>query len=429
MLKKITALSQSAGVRQSMITVGGTSMGLGISAVTTILISRFLGPEQFGWFSLVFAIFSILLKLGDAGFNFAFQKFVPKAFIESEKMGNRTIAQISGLRLRWGIGLLIGAVILTPLVTAVFKLPVWWIMPLAIVGAVIAVVFEHVMAVFQAIGKFTLAVSLLVGQSAGKLGVLFAVLLLGWLTTSAPISVGYFLIPLVILVPITWRLRAKLPVSARVSSQATQTYLPFIKHNAIQVIATGLVDHIDLLLIQVFLSTFETGIFSGVSKIAFLFTSIALSWGNVLNIRLSQYHSSEQRQAFYRKAWWIAGASLGGWMLTSLVSRWLVLLTIGPEYLVAWQELIILLASAWVFWATIPFIALFYSLDEPRFFSWSGVLLVGSMVGFDLLLIPQYGLMGASVARLLARVVVFGLAVAWVGRKIDIKKSQAKPSS
>jgi O-antigen/teichoic acid export membrane protein len=113
----------------------------------------FLGPIEFGVFSLVFAIFSLFIKFGDAGFLYAIQKFVPVARVESEQKAIKTLDQITSLR--WKVLLLwIPAILLSPVISWAFQLPHWWIYPLAVTFSLIAIWFEHCMTVYQALHKF-----------------------------------------------------------------------------------------------------------------------------------------------------------------------------------------------------------------------------------------------------------------------------------
>ena len=79
MRDKIIKLSKSKGLMQSLLTVFGNMGSTGISAVSMIIISRTLGPEKFGSFSVGFAIIIILSKINDLGLTLALLKFVPRS--------------------------------------------------------------------------------------------------------------------------------------------------------------------------------------------------------------------------------------------------------------------------------------------------------------------------------------------------------------
>ena len=406
-MSQIKKLLSSQGFQQSVITFGGTLVATGISALTIILISRFLGPIEFGVFSLVFAIFSLFIKFGDAGFLYAIQKFVPVARVESEQKAIKTLDQITSLR--WKVLLLwIPALLLSPVISWVFQLPHWWIYPLAVTFSLIAIWFEHCMTVYQALHKFIPAMVMFVSQSTLKLFVVGLLLFLG-IKSASFITVAYYLLPLLVLVPVLFLLKKYLRSSFSPDKEFTPRLTTFLKHNSVQVIAIAIADNLDVLIVQLFLGVYLTGIYGGISRVAFLFSVLAISLGNVLNIRASRYHLHSDRQAYLKKSWGIVGLSALGCAFVMAIAPLLLKYTIGSEYLIAVPEFRLLTLSSFLLFMTVPFSSLFYSIEYPQYFSRMGWLLSISLIVFDFLFIPMFGLMGAAIARVLSRGLVIGL--------------------
>lgn len=65
----------SQGLQQTALTVVGNMAGTALSAVALIIISRILGPSEFGQFSVGFAIVLILIKVNDVGLSAIVLKF------------------------------------------------------------------------------------------------------------------------------------------------------------------------------------------------------------------------------------------------------------------------------------------------------------------------------------------------------------------
>src|SRR5258708_5698349 len=86
MLHHLQKLRQSDGLRQSLITVVGNTFATGLSAVALILISRMLGPIQFGEFSVGFALIMILNRLNDIGLNTTITKFASRSAHDQESV-------------------------------------------------------------------------------------------------------------------------------------------------------------------------------------------------------------------------------------------------------------------------------------------------------------------------------------------------------
>lgn len=415
-LKKVMA---SQGLWQSSVTLGGTLLATSMSAVTMILISRFLGPVKFGIFSLVFAIFSLFIKFGDAGFLYAMQKFVPSARAISETEVLQVLRQIT--RLRWRLLLLwIPALFISPLVTWLFKLPAWWIYPVAVFFSFAAIWFEHCLTLFQVLHKFVAAMVMFVMQSGLKLLVVGALLVLGF-ASAGFISVIYFSLPILVLLPVVFLLKKYLQTTSQIDIKLQQRIVTFVRHNSVQVIAIAIADNLDVLIVQAFLGIYLTGIYGGISRVAFLFSVLAISVGNVLNIRASRYILKKDRKAYLKKSWGLVAISIIGCLGVILIAPWLLQYTIGAEYLVALTEFRVLTISSFLLFMTVPFSSLFYSIEYPQYFSRIGWLLSGSLLLFDMILIPMFGLIGAAVARVISRFLVMGLTAREWGKLGDRK--------
>lgn len=405
------------GIVHSLISVGGTFFATGVSAVTVILISRFLGPTEFGIFSLVFAIVQIVTKLSDFGFNYAFQKFIPSASSDEER--DFLLGQLTGLRVLLTIIILVSGLILSAPLGRLLNFPATWIFPLAMVLSLTGIVFDYLYAFLQSLEKFIPAAVLFITQSTLKLGVV--VLLYAGVRSVEVVSAWYYIFPWFSIAPILWYSRRWIQLSFRFEWPKIAKTLPFVRHNALQVISVTVADNIDVLFVQMFLTTYLTGVYGGISRMAFFVAVLGMALGNVLNIRASRYTRKVDIDAFLKKGWIVAGGAMVGFVLSVLFARVGVFYTIGPEYVQAVPELIILFLSSFILIATVPLMAFFYSVDKPQYFSWSGVILIVTLILGDLLLIPQFGLMGAAVARLLARLAVAGFSL-WYLRKVYRKQ-------
>jgi O-antigen/teichoic acid export membrane protein len=102
----------------------------------------------------------------------------------------------------------------------------------------------------------------------------------------------------------------------------------------------------------------------------------------------------------------IAVLLLGGVLVIPLAGP-LTWLTAGPEYMEATKTVGILLASGMVVVATVPIVAMFYSLKNPEYFALSGIVQTIVLVAANYILIPSLGIEGAGFARLISRLSVF----------------------
>jgi O-antigen/teichoic acid export membrane protein len=178
-------------------------------------------------------------------------------------------------------------------------------------------------------------------------------------------------------------------------------------HSAVSLIAAGVIENIDVFFVQRYLSTSEVGLLSAVSKISMMIMLVAYSLGNVLNPRVARYHHRADLAAYLQKAAILCVISLLGFLAFIPLARLSILLTIGSQYQDGLPILLILVGSAFLTIALIPFVALFYSFKAEWYFSLSGIgqlliVLIGNGV-----FVPQFGLAASAWTRLVARLFLF----------------------
>lgn len=398
-----------SGVYQSILTIFGNIVATGFAALALILISRLVGPSEFGIFSVGFALVVILTKLIDAGLNSAVVKYVGGAKSLEEKNAMYTVA--TKLKLLLTIIIVITGTIASPVVASLINFPHIDIIRVSFILASCTVLYEHFLALLQSLHLFGKAILLNLLQSLTKLIVVLVFYLLS-------IKSGSWLFALYISAPFTSLLVAHkvipkniIPKLFKSYPQAEKSILQMVKHTSIAIIAAGIIENIDVLFIQRYLNTYETGLFGGVSRIAMLFAVIAYSIGNVLYPRVAKYKSQEHLQAFLKKAFMIVVASALGFLMTIPFAKWLIILTIGQAYVTATPVLLILLAASFLTIAVIPFIALFYSFNANWYFSLSGILQLVIVVLGNYLFVPVYGLEAAAWTRLASRIFLFVFTV------------------
>jgi len=402
-------LRDSSGFRQTVITVVGNFLATGISAITIILISRLLGPTQFGVFSVGFAIVLILSKICDAGLNATLLKF---ASDRSEVQKNNELFSFI-LKIKivlTGVVALLGLV-LTPTLARIIHFEQPEIILLAFLLAGFSVWYEQLITMLQASHRFSQAVLANLYQSTAKLIGIGLLVIFGF-KGSISIFAWYMLAPLIpVLVAKNLLLKTtKLNLTQNFSHHSSLVW-QMAKHSGVGFVAAGLIENIDVLFVQRYLSTYETGLLGGVSRISMMLLLIAYSMGNVLYPRVAQYKDVATLKKYLKKATIVMVISLLSFFLFIPFTRWSIFLTIGPEYLAGTKILLILAASSFLTIAAIPFLALFYVFKEDWYFSVSGVGQLVILVIGNYFFVPIYGLEAAAWSRLLCKVFFFTFTV------------------
>ncbi len=399
-------LSSSQGLRDSVGMVAGNALAVSMSALALILISRLLGPSGFGEFSVGFAIILILSRINDLGLTNAVQQSIPRA--ENVKAKNRIFSYTTKLKLITGLAIFVIGLIITPYLASLFGFS----RPIIIYGAfaanIVTVFYEHLAAMLQSLHKIKGTVLINALQAGTKLiGTLFLYLF----GVSNPVPVFYWyvfgpLLPVLLtaaFMPPWFALNFKLKFKKEKALLQSMA-----KHAAVGFIAAGIIENIDILFVQGYLNSYETGLYGGASRLAMLFSLAAYSLASVLNPRVARYTSLEHLQRYLKKTLaLIAGSAVGFLLLVPLIEP-MIYYTIGQEYLAASNILLVLLGSALLTFASVPLIATFFSFKKAEwYFSASGILQLAIILGGNLLFVPVFGLTAAAWTRLASKIVLF----------------------
>lgn len=394
-----------------------------ISAIAMIIFSRALGPLDFGVFSVLFSILLILSRVGDLGVNISVQRYI------AQNKGNQKLitkfTQVgSALKLIFTAAIfLIGILGSNYLTTSLLKLPSNNVVYVQLVFCLsLGVIFyEYITSILQAIQSFSFSILCNWVQSATKLALALTSLFLHELSLYvitllylfAPVLggiVGFAKIPIVSFLPLWDR-------------KIVSKILSVSRWTGIAIIAATVADNLDILIVQNLLSSYDTGLYSAAVRIASVASLFSFSLGTVLNVRVASYKDKAHLSIYLKKAITLSIFSLIGISLLSFISQPAIILTVGKEFLAAVPALQLLFIATAVLTATSPFVALFYLFDRPIYFALSGILSTVLLLGGDLLLIPEFGLLGASYARLIMRIIVL-LFTLWYA-KTSLQKHYA----
>jgi O-antigen/teichoic acid export membrane protein len=176
-------------------------------------------------------------------------------------------------------------------------------------------------------------------------------------------------------------------------------------------VTAAVIENIDVLFVQRFLSDYETGLFAGAWRIAMLILLIGYSLGTVLNPRVSRYKSYADKRAYVQKALLLMGALVIAFLVSVPILPWIVSLTIGPQYLPSVPVLVPLIAAAFLSVATVPLAALFYQFQAAWYFSVTAAVQLSIILVGNWFWVPTGGLMAAGLTRLTAQATAFALTV------------------
>lgn len=397
---------KSKGLLSIAVLGSGNILGTIISAIALILFSRYMGPTEFGLFSAAFAAMMIVVRLSDLGTNMAVERAIARVHDISTDLTDRLMRVAFWFKLACYVISMVVAWILTPWIAHSFlKIDDISLIRLAFALAFGTVFFEYSTVVFQSTHRFAMVARITIAQALAKL--IFGLLFMwqGMLSASVAL-VLYGLLPGVgalmgwsrqilssFALPHTWR-------------KDLGIILSVAKWTSIAAIAATLADNIDTLLVQSFMNSYETGIWAGAARIATFAGVIGWSIGSVLSVRVARYQDPKHLKEYLSKAWKLSLLVLVVLLCSIPFAGLAIEYTIGSEYISGTIPLQILLIATGISGATAPYVALFYLFDKPQYYAIAGILQTIILIAGDLILIPDYGLLGASSVRVMVRIAV-----------------------
>jgi O-antigen/teichoic acid export membrane protein len=191
--------------------------------------------------------------------------------------------------------------------------------------------------------------------------------------------------------------------------------LSVAKWTGLAAVAATFADNIDTLMVQSFMTSYDTGIWSGAARLAAFGSIVGWTIGSVLSNRVARYKDPEHLKQYLHKAWKISLLAFAALLLSIPFSGLAISLTIGDAYSSAIPSLQILLISVGLAAATSPYASLFYLFDRPQYYAIAGVISTSVLLLGDYFMIPIYGLTGAAWVRVAVKVavLVFTLVYAW----------------
>lgn len=414
----------STGLLQTTYTTIGNLLGTALSAIAVILFIRILGPVKYGEFSVGFAVVLILTRVIDLGLNTAIVKYAG----EYQSQAARNFIYSYTLKLKLLISLILMVIGLLSYKTIAHYLGLTepLIVLISFTFGLATGYYDYLMAVLQSLHIFYQTVMVNAIQAVVKLIAALALLWLGthnllppyfWYVVAPVIPVLFFFK----LTPSWLKLDFKL-----IDPVLKQKILTLSKHASIGVISLGLIDNLDIFFVQKYLSTYETGLYGGVSRVALFFAIVAYSLGNVLNARVARYKSREHLASYLKKALILAGLIITSFVVFIPLAKPVILLTIGADYLAAQSLLLILVAAALFSIAVVPFIALFYSLEANWYFSVAGILQLLIVFSGNLIYVPAMGLTAAAWTRFAVKLflLIFTIIAGWLVFKKQYPKTK-----
>lgn len=411
-ISKLKTVLSSSTIKDMIISLFGTGLTAVLGFLFFILVSRELGPHEFGIFSALIAVIIIISDVTDMGVSAGLAKFVGKYEVNGQ---NETVGRFLMLSLLTKLFLalfvvFVGFIFTDPITKLLFKSnesP--HLLGLSLLGGVVMSFYSFTSFTLQAQKKY-LTNSFL--NISGNMLRLFLPLILlstyGLSSFSAicfyiigfliPSIVGLFFIPIKLLLFIP-------------TKKEFYEFLHFNKYLAVAGIMFTLLTRIDNLLILNLSNPFEAGLYGSAQRVTFVFPLIAAALASVWSPRFSSFKDNGESWIYFRKTLLLVCVlSLGALILVPFSSN-IINIFFGSAYMNASLPLSILIVAWALFLITVPAIQyITYCIGKSKLYALIILMQFITVISLDLLLIPSLGAFGAAIAFLIGNLVAAAAA-------------------
>lgn len=418
-------LIKTKTVRHSAITITGTLATGALGAVFYILLARFLGPSDFGIFSISVLVLTLLADVANVGINTGIVRFVGKYFQHDK---NKALKYLKlGLKNKVFVSLIVaafGSFILPFVAVHIFQKPEF-IVPLKIglIGFLGIMVFSFITSAIDATQRYLISNSLSVGTNALRLLILVALFTTGILTLNYSLLL-YSITPILgFLAGLTFFPRFW---TAKDENEVASEFFNYNKWIAIFTAIAALSSRLDSFILTRLLSLEKVGIYSVAVNLSSIIPQLVLALGVVAAPKLASFDSQGKAISYLKKLQiFVVGLAACGLFIGIPLSYFLIPYFYGPFYYDSIAPFIILLFAQLIFLISIPaHTGVIYYFSYPKLFVWISLIHLLLVGGLGWVLISGFGIMGAAVTVLIGNISNFLIPSFWIVNKF---RKQTRP--
>jgi len=366
--------------------------------VSGIVLARWLGPHDRGVLALVLLLPSTVLTLVKLGVSQATIFFINRKEATVDQVASNSV--VLALLLGLTSSLFIWVTRDNLLHKVLSDVPDWALL-LALVRVPLLLLDNYLYSILQATGQFGLYNRRLL-QSEGLRLVLVAIFVMG-LNLGLPAAVAtYTVIGLVNIVWLMLNMRERIHFSLRFDTRLLRKMLSFGIRSYVQVVTAHLLLRIDVYMVQAFLGPTHTAFYA----LALHFTELVLEVPQAIGLVLYPKLAALPEAQMHRLTAQSCRRTL---MVTVPAAAALAL--VGPYVITLWYGQAYAEAGAPLPWAAVGVAAMsifviitrdFTARQKQRVNTVSGLLALVTNVALNVVLIPIYGIVGASFATAVA---------------------------
>ena len=385
-------------------------------AIGAAIIARALGVEEFGVLSLVVSVMTLLEAFSDLGLSSALSRFGSESVAGGDLARFRTLASIV-FRWRWTVAaivILLSFVFLRPLMGYFFTQVdgrIEFLFKISLVGVVFATLGGTFTAVYQSFKEFRTQALLSIGRGASKVLLIilfvyaFSLVSLTWMLVAEILSAMVFFLAGYLFLPVRGlNLRAR-------DRETERGLVKFARWIALSQIFAMLATRIDLALLGALSDATSLGLYSAAQKVIGLMTVAVVSYSSVLFIEMSSAPSSAALARKRKEALAVVIAVIGGIGLAALLADPIVPILFGEKFSGAIPAFRIMCAGLAFVVAAFPTNGTLFARNRSFAFPVMSGTSIAVLVPANVMLVPEYGPVGAAISYTLSTAAAFLVSV------------------
>lgn len=406
MRKKINEIISTRTFKDSVVSTFGIFANGLLGVVYYILMARFLGPAEYGAFSVSVAAIALVASIANIGIDTGILRFRGESRFLKLGLKLKLISSAVVILLGW---------YLVPVIAKVMFAKPELVLPLRIslLGVATALLFSFVSGAFQALERFWTWTFVNILSNTLRLISALGLIFIGGLGVVAGLY-GYIGAPLIgfgvgfFLLPRFWKVKDE--------NKVLGEFLNFNKWIALFTLVMAVASRMDTFLTTRLLTLSQVGIYSVAVSLTGIIPRIVFALGSVVAPKLSRFRDKAGVIAYLKKLQlFVLGLAAVGIPLGIIIGKVLINKVYGVDYLSSFGPLVILVFSQAIFLISIPVhTSINYYFFRPSVFVWVslGYLILVSSVGY--ILIGRFGYIGAAFTMLLGNIFNFIAPAIWV---------------
>lgn len=418
MIKRIKEIASTSTFRQTFITSSGTIVNGLLGMVFYILVARFLGPSDFGIFSIAIAVIATVASIANIGIDTGIVRFVGRCVL-SEK--NKALKFLKlGLEIKILSSLIVLGIgwLIMPFVTIKLlgKPELLYPLRLSLFGVATSLLFSFATSSIQALQRFWVWSGLNIATNLLRLVAVVIFFNLGLLLVESSLWL-YILFPLFGFVIGLFFLPKFIKVKKEGS--VLKEFFNYNKWIAYFTVIVAISSRLDTFLSARLLPLDEVGIYSVAVTLSSIVPAIVLAIATVVAPKLASMTNDKDAFDYLKKLQlFVIALALIGIIVGIPLSYILIPLLYGTRYLASIVPLSILIVAQAIFLISVPsHTSIFYYFSYPKLFVYISIVHLAILLFGGWYLISLFGYIGAAWIYLIGNVWNFTAPFIWVVRR------------